>query len=78
MLPFLGEYLYVKNKRYRSITSEDIDDQGTLQSDWMTAFWPVTCEPNFFQIWGLHRKAKNNIDFHFWLLPAKSNDKIFQ
>ena len=74
----LGEYLYVKKKRYRSITSEDIDDQRTLQSDWMTAFWPVTCESEFFQIWGLDRKTKSNNDFHFWLLPAKSNEIFFQ
>ena len=35
----------VKTERYRSITSQDIDYQRTLKSDWVTAFWPVTCDP---------------------------------
>ena len=36
------------------------------------AFWSTTCDPEFLQIWGLHKKTI----FHFRLLPAKSNGKI--
>ena len=38
-------------------------------------FWPITCEPEFSQIWGLHKKTENCNIFHFRLLPAKSNAK---
>ena len=48
----------------------------TLQSDWTRAFWSITCEPEFSQIWGLHVKIGNYNVFHFRLLPAKSIDKF--
>ena len=35
------------------------DDQIFLQSDWMRAFWPKTCETELFQIQGFKRKIKN-------------------
>lgn len=56
----LSSYLSVvtiskqKNKKHYLISSKDIDgDQSILQSDWISAFWPVTCETEFSQIWSL-------------------------
>ena len=61
-----------KKKRNTCITSKDIDDQIILQSDWMRAFSPITCEPEFPQIWGLCKKTENCDALPFRLLPAKS------
>ena len=47
----------------------------TKESDWMRAFWPMTCKSNFPQIWGLLMKTENYLFSSFF--PAKSNDKIF-
>ena len=35
MLPFFGNYLYVKNLRHWLFSSRDIDDQKILKSDGM-------------------------------------------
>ena len=40
-----------------SICSRDIVDLKILQSDWLRAFRPVTLEPDFSQIWDLHRNT---------------------
>ena len=42
------------------IPSSNIDDQRILQSDWTKAFWPITCEPELFQIRGFHRNIESN------------------
>ena len=31
----------------------------------MKVFQPISQEPDFFQIWNLHRNIANNIDFHY-------------
>ena len=46
--------------------------------DWLSAFWPITWEPEFFQIWDWWWNISNNISFHFRLFRRKTNDKIFQ
>ena len=42
------------------IPSWNINDQTILQSDWTKAFWPITCEPELFQIRGFHRNIESN------------------
>ena len=48
-----------------------------MQFDWLTAFWPITWEPEFSQMWDWWWII-NNISFHFTLFTYKGNDKIFQ
>ena len=43
-----------------------------------TAFWLVTWEPEFCQIWDLWWNISYNIGFYFKLFLGKTNHKIFQ
>ena len=38
---------------------------------WLSAFWPITREPEFCQIWDWWWNINNNISFHFRLFPRK-------
>ena len=49
-----------------------------MQFYWLTAFGPITGDPEFCQVWGWCWNINKNISFHFRLLPRKINDKIFQ
>ena len=49
-----------------------------ISEDWTSTFWPITLEPDFFQIWDWWWNISNNKSFHFRLFPRKTNDKIFQ
>ena len=49
-----------------------------MQFYWLTAFGPITGDPEFCQVWGWCWNINKNISFHFRLLPRKTNDKIFQ
>ena len=49
-----------------------------MQFYWLTAFGPITGDPEFCQIWGWCWNINKNISFHFRLRPRKINDKIFQ
>ena len=63
-------------QRYKSIFSRDIGDQRTLQSDWVTAFWPISSVPEFSR----HRVCtgrKNNKIFCNRVLSARHNEKNF-
>ena len=71
-------YLHAKNKLHHSLHSWDITFQRILQFDWLTAFWPITWEPEFCQIWNRWWNINNNISFHFRLFPRKTNDRFFQ
>ena len=42
----------------------DIVDLKILQSDWPCAFWPISQESKFFQIWDLSKDTATNINFH--------------
>ena len=46
--------------------------------NWLTAFWSITKEPEFCEIWVWCWSINNNISFQFRLFPEKTNDKIFQ
>ena len=49
-----------------------------FSEDWLSAFWPITWEPEFFQIRDWWWNINNNISFHFRLFRRKTNNKIFQ
>ena len=36
-----------------------------VQSNWPRAFWPISQEPYFSQIWDLRRNTVNSIKFQF-------------
>ena len=44
---------------------------------WLTAFWPITREPEFCQIWHWWWNINYN-SFHIRLFPRKTNNNIFQ
>ena len=46
--------------------------------NWLTAFWFITQEPGFCQIWDCWWNINNITIFHFRLSPGKTNDKNFQ
>ena len=52
MLLFLGE-----KQIYWWIPYKDID-QRILNSTWTIVFWPLTSEPEFSWIWGLHKENR--------------------
>ena len=56
----------------------DITFYRILQFDWVAAFWPITQEPEFCQIWDWWWNISTNISFHFGLFPGKINHNIFQ
>ena len=65
-------------QKYTFLLSGDITFLRTLQFDWPTAFWSITRDPEFCQIWDWWWNICNNISFHFRSFPGKTNDKIFQ
>ena len=76
MVSLHGEYLNAKYHKYPCITSKDIANQRIPKSDWIRAFWHITCEAEFSQIQSLHWKTDTCKPFHFMLLPPKYNNKI--
>ena len=48
-----------------------------MQFYWLTAFGPITGDPENCQIWGWYWNINKNISFHFRVLPRKANNKIF-
>ena len=66
-----------KNEAVSSICSGEILDLKILQSDWLRAFWPISQEQDFSQIWDLCRNIANNINFHYRTTSVKINDQIF-
>ena len=45
---------------------------------WLTAFGPITGDPEFCQIWDWCWNINTNISFHFRLFPRKTNDPIIK
>ena len=69
-----------KNQAFLSFCSRDIADLKILQSDWLRAFWPISQEPDLFQVWDLPKNTTNNINFiYIWWLnfPINSKNPIF-
>ena len=68
-------YLHAKNKVRHVLLPWDIE---TLEFYWLTAFGPITGDPEFCQIPDWCWNINNNISFHFRLFSRKTNYKIFQ
>ena len=70
-------YQHTKNLAISSIYSRDIVDLKILQSSWPGAFWPISQEPHFSQIWTLYINIANDINFHCRPRPEseKTNDQ---
>ena len=49
-----------------------------MRFHWLTAFGPISGDPEFCQICGWFWNINKNISFHLRLLPRKTNGKIFQ
>ena len=75
---FMNLYQYTKNLTASSICSRDFVDLKIPQSDCPGAFWPMSKEPDFSQIWALCSNTANNINFFFRPNSEKINDQIFQ
>ena len=56
----------------------DMVDLKIQQPDWPRAFWPISLEPDFSQVWDFCKKTANNINFLYKPHSDKINDKIFQ
>ena len=54
---------YAKNQAFSSFCSRDTVNLKTLQSDWSRAFWLISQEPEFSQVWDLHKNTANIIKF---------------
>ena len=51
LLISINLYQHVKNQAFSLLRSGDIVNLKILQSDWLRAFWPVSQETDFFQVW---------------------------
>ena len=58
-------YQHAKNQAFSSFFSRDILDLKILQSDFPKAFWSISQEPDFSQVWDLCKNTVNNINFHY-------------
>ena len=67
-------YQHTKNEAASSICSGEILHLKILQSEWLTAFWPIFQEQNFSQIGDLYRNA---INFHYKQIQGKSMTRFF-
>ena len=58
-------YQHAKNQAFLSFCSRDIVNLKILQSNRPRAFWPITQEPDYIQIWDLCKNIENNINFRY-------------
>ena len=63
---------YAKNQAFSLFCSRDIVNLKILQSDWLKVFWPISQEPEFFQVWDLSKNTANIIKF----LYSPNSEKI--
>ena len=54
---------YAKNQAFSSFCSRDIVNLKILQSDWSRAFWPISQELDFSQVWDLCKNTAVNTIF---------------
>ena len=69
----MNMYQHAKNQTFSSSCSRDIVDLRILQSDWSTAFWPISQEPDFSQVWDLCKNT-TKINFLYRANSEKIND----
>ena len=63
---------HAKNQTFSSHCSRDIVELKILQSNWPTAFWPLSQEPDFHPNMGFTQA--NKINFHYRPNSEKIND----
>ena len=71
---FYELHQYVKNQAFSSFCSRDIVNLKILQSDWLRAFWPISQEPDFSQVWDLCKNTANITQFLYRPNLEKTND----
>ena len=65
---------YAKIQAISSFCSRDIVNLKIMQSDWSTAFWPISQEQEFSQVWDLCKNTANIIKFLYRPNSEKIND----
>ena len=65
---------YAKNQAFSSFCSRDILNLKILQPDWSRAFWPISQEPDFAQVWDLCKNIANIVKFLYRPNSEKVND----
>ena len=65
LLTSMNLYQHEKNLAVSSFSSRDIVDLKFLQSDWSRAFWTISPEPEFLQIWDLPKHTAINTSFNY-------------
>ena len=63
-----------KSQAFSSLSSSDVVDLKILQSDWPRAFWYISQELDFSQVWDLCKNTANNINFPYKLYSEKINN----
>ena len=76
--PFINLSKHTKNQANSSIRSWDKANLKILNSDWPTAFLPLSQALEFSQAWNFHRDVANDERLHFRPFPGKNNDRIFK
>ena len=64
----------MQKMRLSSICSGEIVDLNSLQSDWLRAFWPISQEQDFQDLW---RNTANKINLHYRTTSVAIKDHIF-
>ena len=78
LLISMNLHQYPKNQDFSSFCSRDIANLKISQSDWLRAFWPMSQEPDFSQVWDLCKNTENITKFLYRPNWEKINDQIFQ
>ena len=78
LLISMNLHQYAKDQAFSSLCSRDIISLKILQSDWSRAFWPISQEPEFSQVWDLCKNTANIIKCLYKPNSEKINDSIFQ
>ena len=68
---------YAKNQAFSLFCSRDTVNLKILQSDWSRAFWSVSQEPDFSQVWDLCKNTADIKKFLYRPNSEKINDQIF-
>ena len=71
LLISMNLYEHAKNQTFSLICSRDIVDLKILQPDWSRAFWLISQEQDFSQIWDLWKNTANNINVHYRPIQKK-------
>ena len=65
-------------RKHLFLSPDKKSDSSSMLFWRLSAFWAITREPEFSQIWDWWWNINNSISFHFRLSPRKTNDKIFK